>query len=126
LGKTDKTYNLTGMYVDMTFLENETSGDNSIKVVLIEMFMTNFEDFLNSSRKEMKLHNWQNLYKAAHTIKPSVIMFGIREMEPYIQNLLDRCRNEKQLDTVEELLQNCENLYKSVQEEFHVLLKKWK
>ena len=126
MGKTDKTYNLTGMYVDMTFLENETSGDNSIKVVLIEMFMTNFEDFLNSSRKEMKLHNWQNLYKAAHTIKPSVIMFGIREMEPYIQNLLDRCRNEKQLDTVEELLQNCENLYKSVQEEFHVLLKKWK
>ena len=126
MGKTDKTHNLTGMYVDMTFLENETSGDNSIKVVLIEMFMTNFEDFLNSSRKEMKLQNWQNLYKAAHTIKPSVIMFGIREMEPYIQNLLDRCRNEKQLDTVEELLQNCENLYKSVQEEFHVLLKKWK
>jgi len=126
LGKTDKTYNLTGMYVDMTFLENETSGDNSIKVVLIEMFMTNFEDFLKSAAKEMKLQNWQNLYKAAHTIKPSVTMFGIREMEPYIQNLLDRCRNEKQLDTVEELLQNCENLYKSVQEEFHVLLKKWK
>ena len=126
MGKTDKTYNLTGMYVDMTFLENETSGDNSIKVVLIEMFMTNFEDFLKSAAKEMKLQNWQNLYKAAHTIKPSVTMFGIREMEPYIQNLLDRCRNEKQLDTVEELLQNCENLYKSVQEEFHVLLKKWK
>ncbi|HSQ46922.1 MAG TPA: PAS domain S-box protein [Lutibacter sp.] len=110
-------------YIDLKFLYEETQGESSILILLIESFLKDFNEFFEVVSKEFKHKNWLALYEATHKIKPSITMFGISEMGPIIHALAQKFREEKNLEDAEILLNSCKEIFKHVKEELLTELK---
>jgi CheY-like chemotaxis protein len=115
--------NAVKKHIDLKFLYEETQGESSILILLIESFLKDLKEFFEVVGKEYKNRNWKVLYEATHKIKPSITMFGISEMEPIIHLLTRKFKEEKELDDVGTLLNSCKEIFKNVKEELLVELK---
>lgn len=113
-------------YIDLKFLYEETQGESSILILLIESFLKDLEEFFEVVGKEYKNKNWKVLYEATHKIKPSITMFGILEMEPIIYLLTRKFKEEKQLEDVGTLLNSCKEIFNHANEELLIELKSLK
>ena len=113
-------------HIDLKFLYEETQGESSILILLIESFLRDFNEFFEVVNKEFKHKNWKELYEATHKIKPSITMFGISEMGPIIHVLSQKFREEKNLEDAETLLNSCKEIFKHVNEELLIELKSLK
>jgi len=113
-------------YIDLRFLYEETQGESSILILLIESFLKDFKEFFELVNKEFKHKNWKALYEATHKIKPSITMFGISQMEPIIHALAQKFREEKNLEDAETLLDSCKEIFKHVNDELLIELKSLK
>lgn len=113
-------------HIDLKFLYEETQGEGSILILLIESFLKDFKEFFEVVNKEYKLKNWKVLYEATHKIKPSVTMFGISELESIIHALTQKFREEKELEDTGALLNSCKEIFKHVKEELLIELKSLK
>jgi CheY-like chemotaxis protein len=113
-------------YIDLRFLYEETQGESSILILLIESFLKDFKEFFEVVNKEFKHKNWKALYEATHKIKPSITMFGISQMEPIIHALAQKFREEKNLEDAETLLDSCKEIFKHVNDELLIELKSLK
>ncbi len=113
-------------HIDLKFLVEETQGESSILILLMESFLKDLEEFFELVDKEFQHKNWKALYEATHKIKPSITMFGISEMGPIIHLLTNKFRVEKELDDVESLLNTCKEIFKHVKEELLIELKSLK
>ncbi|MFZ3273321.1 MAG: PAS domain S-box protein [Lutibacter sp.] len=113
-------------YIDLKFLYEETQGESSILILLIESFLKDFNEFFEVVDKEFKHKNWPALYEATHKIKPSITMFGISQMGPIIHVLAQKFREEKNLEDAETLLNSCKEIFKHVNEELLIELKSLK
>ncbi len=113
-------------YIDLKFLYEETQGESSILILLIESFLKDFNEFFKVVNKELENKNWKALYEATHKIKPSITMFGIDEMGPIIHSLTQKFREEKNLEDVGILLNLCEEIFEHVKEELLIELKSLK
>lgn len=122
--QTEEISNVVEMkYVDLTFVRKETLDESSVIKLLIELFIADFEEFLTIAEKELKHKNWKTLYEATHKIKPSVSMFGIAKMEPIIFSLVNKFREEKDLDDVEQQVDSCNKIFAHVKKELITELK---
>lgn len=110
-------------YIDLRFLYEETQGESTILILLIESFLKDFNEFFEVVNKEFKHKNWKVLYEATHKIKPSITMFGISQMGPIIHALAQKFREEKNLEDAETLLDSCKEIFKHVKEELLTELK---
>ena len=110
-------------YIDLDFLEKETLNEASVLVLLIDLFFKDLKEYRQILDKELKLKNWQTLYKATHKIKPSISMFGITKLVPIIFSLEQKFKEEKDLDKVDDLVKKCKNIIVNVKEELKVELK---
>jgi CheY-like chemotaxis protein len=113
-------------YIDLKFLHEETQGESSILILLIESFLKDLEEFFEVVDKEYKNKNWKLMYEATHKIKPSITMFGISEMEPIIHLLTRKFKEEKKLEDVGTLLNSCKEIFNHVNEELLIELKSLK
>lgn len=113
-------------HIDLKFLYEETQGESSILILLIESFLKDFNEFFEVVNKEFKHKNWKALYEATHKIKPSITMFGISEMGPIIHVLAQKFREEKNLEDAGTLLNSCKEIFKYVNEELLFELKSLK
>jgi len=113
-------------HIDLKFLYEETQGESSILILLIESFLKDLEEFFEVISKEFKNKNWKVLYEATHKIKPSITMFGISEMESIIHLLAQKFREEKNLEDAETLLNSCKEIFNHVKEELLIELKSLK
>lgn len=110
-------------HIDLKFLYEETQGESSILILLIESFLKDFKEFFEVVNKEYKHKNWKVLYEATHKIKPSITMFGISEMGSIIHTLTQKFREEKELEDTGALLNACKEIFKHVKEELLIELK---
>lgn len=115
--------NTKNKYIDLDFLEKETLNETTVLVLLIDLFFKDLKEYRQILDKELKLKNWQTLYKATHKIKPSISMFGIAKLEPIIFSLEQKFKEEKNLDKVDDLVKKCKNIIVNVKEELKVELK---
>jgi PAS domain S-box-containing protein len=113
-------------HIDLKFLYEETQGESSILILLIESFLRDFTEFFEVVNKEFKHKNWKALYEVTHKIKPSITMFGISEMGPIIHVLAQKFREEKNLEDAGALLNSCKEIFKHVNEELLIELKSLK
>lgn len=113
-------------YIDLKFLHEETQGESSILILLIESFIKDLEEFFEVVDKEYKNKNWKLMYEATHKIKPSITMFGILEMEPIIHLLTRKFKEEKKLEDVGTLLNSSKEIFNHVNEELLIELKSLK
>ncbi len=113
-------------YTDLNFLYEETQGEKSILILLIESFLKDIEEFFKIADIEFKNQNLKALYEATHKVKPSITMFGISEMESMMHLLVHKFKEEKQLDGVGKILDKCKAVFKHVKEELLIELKSLK
>ena len=113
-------------HIDLKFLYEETQGESTILILLIESFLKDFSEFFEVVNKEFKRKNWKVLYEATHKIKPSITMFGISDMGPIIHALAQKFREEKDLEDAGKLLNSCKEIFKYVKEELLIELKSLK
>lgn len=109
--------------IDLKFLRKETLNETSILKLLIQLFLKDLEEFVGKVDSELVNKNWIELYKATHKIKPSVAMFGISKLEPIIHVLMNKFREEKNLEDVEELIVKSKVIIANVKNELLTELK---
>lgn len=110
-------------YINLKFLRAETFNESSLLILLIKSFKTEIEEYLSIVDKEFKNKNWDLLHNATHKIKPSITMFGISKLGSIIHTLENRFKNEKQLNSVEEILNSCIEILTEVKTELLTELK---
>ncbi|WP_457618445.1 ATP-binding protein [Lutibacter sp.] len=110
-------------YIDLKFIREETMNESSILALLIESFINDVDEFIEILDKGFKSKNWKLLHEATHKIKPSIRMFGISKLDQVIHDLVNRFREEKQLNNVEERINLCNRILKDVKIELLTELK---
>ncbi|WP_298288885.1 PAS domain-containing hybrid sensor histidine kinase/response regulator [uncultured Lutibacter sp.] len=104
-------------YTDLKFLKEESLNEDSILILLIEIFIKDFEEYLKTFEIEFKNKNWEKLHAATHKIKPNISMFGIAKLDPIIFSLDTKFKNETNLEDVEILFEKCKEIFKIVKVE---------
>jgi HPt (histidine-containing phosphotransfer) domain-containing protein len=110
-------------YIDLRSIKEDTLGDIEIFKMIIELFIEGIDEYLNSLNNELKHENWQALFMATHKIKPNISMFGISQLESVILQLEHNFKNEDQLETIDQLVSICLNIFKHVKAELQAELK---
>jgi len=110
-------------YIDLKFIRGETMNESSILALLIESFINDIDEFLEILDKGFKSKNWRLLHEATHKIKPSIRMFGISKLDQVIHDLVNRFRDEKQLNDVGKRINLCKEVLKHVKIELLTELK---
>ena len=110
-------------YTDLKFIREETMNESSILALLIESFINDIDEFLEILDKGFKSKNWKLLHEATHKIKPSIRMFGISKLDQVIHDLVNRFREKKQLNNVDERINLCDKILKDVKIELLTELK---
>jgi HPt (histidine-containing phosphotransfer) domain-containing protein len=95
--------NTSYKYINLTSLKENTFGDISILIEIMEMFLGDIDGFVNSLATEIHKQNWPKLFQETHKIKPNISMFGIVSLETSILKLENCFRKEEELQEVEAL-----------------------
>jgi len=109
--------NSSEKYTDLKYLKEESLNEDSILILLIEIFIKDFEEYLKTFEIEFKNKNWKKLHAETHKIKPNVSMFGIAKLDPIIFSLDTKFKNETNLEDVEILFEKCKEIFKIVKAE---------
>jgi len=110
-------------YINLKFIREETMNESSILALLIESFINDIDEFLEILDKGFKSKNWKLLHEATHKIKPSIRMFGISKLDQIIHDLVNRFREEKQLNNIDKRINLCNEILKDVKIELLTELK---
>jgi len=110
-------------YTDLSFLQEETLNESSLLILLIESFINDLNEFLEEIEQGFETKNWQRLFRATHKIKPSITVFGISKLEPIIHSLVEKFRNEVDLENVGEQIKTTTSILKKVKSELLIKIK---
>lgn len=109
--------------IDLSFIREETLNENSILKLMIELFIDEIDEFVEGSTYGLKNKNWRKLFEVTHKIQPNITMFGITKLEPVAHTLTNNLRDEKELHTVQQLFDQCNDVFKKVKIELRTELK---
>ena len=109
--------------IDLQSIKEDTFGDTEILCMIIELFIEGIDEHVEVLNKELINHNWHELFKATHKIKPNISMFGITELVPILLEMESNFKNEQNLDDVDRLVNLCLPVFKHVKIELQIELK---
>jgi len=66
-------------YVDFSYLEDISGGDEGFKKDLIQIFLKQIPEFIKNMHQFLEENNNELLAKEAHTAKSSVLIFSMEE-----------------------------------------------
>jgi len=90
---------------------------------MIELFIDEIDEFVEGSTHGLKNKNWKKLFEVTHKIQPNITMFGIPQLEKTAHILANNLRKEKELHSVEELINQCNKVFLEVKKELKSELK---
>jgi PAS domain S-box-containing protein len=100
--------------IDITYLKEVCLGDQEMLLFLIQLYIDNLEAFLITSKKGINKEDFEIIYKAAHKIKPNVIIVGNKELQSKIDLIHDLSKEKKELSEISKLLTITEDLFYKV------------
>lgn len=103
--------------IDLSYLENVTSGDNEVIVEMIELFLEETPKHIEQIENFYSQKEWQKMGAEAHKVKPMYLYVGLTGLNSVAQTLEDRGKKAQNLETVPELIQQLKKGYKEVKEE---------
>lgn len=111
-----KSYNIKEVFycqVSYDYLQQECLGNNRIIKLYIHSFIKEFEDFIDKCSYYASKLDYQNIYKTAHKILPSVKTFSLVEIINLVEHIHDNSKNNKKIE-YEHILAEITNYYASV------------
>ncbi|MBN1926860.1 MAG: Hpt domain-containing protein [Prolixibacteraceae bacterium] len=74
-------------YTDLSYLKEITGGEPSIVKEMVEMFLSQVDEFKENLNKYLKEKNFIELGKEAHKAKSSVLIVGMEELGKNLKKL---------------------------------------
>jgi HPt (histidine-containing phosphotransfer) domain-containing protein len=75
--------------LDLRTLHDVVGGDQELREELIAIFVREVPLAMARMQEALDTDDPQALYRAAHTVKPSLILFGLPGVEPLVRTLED-------------------------------------
>ena len=106
---------------DLTYLKNITPGNNTFAITVINMFLKDTPTSIEGINQALQDKNWQDLYKHAHKIKPSIEMIGLpKPLTEALIKMNEYSRNETNLEELVNssnfFIQSMDEIYNDLKE----------
>jgi PAS domain S-box-containing protein len=112
--------------IDITFFKEVSLGDKEMILFLIQLYIDNLEAFLIACKTGINEENFEIIYKAAHKIKPNVIMVGNEELKNKINLIHGLSKEKKELSEISNLLTITEEIFNEVRKALQHKIKELK
>jgi HPt (histidine-containing phosphotransfer) domain-containing protein len=111
-------------YVDITFLRNMTGGDDLIINEIVHLFKMEVPKYLDEMQLHINNKNWYELSAAAHKAKSSFALMGISDIVGELKTIELLSKDQKEIETYQEILKKVEFVYNDSLKELDDILKK--
>ena len=91
--------------IDLTLLYDVSGSDINFIHSTVQTFLKNMPDTINKIEQSLKMHDWENVYKLAHSAKSSLSVIYIKEMFDWIIEIEADAKSEKNHSGISNLLQ---------------------
>jgi len=91
------------MMIDLSYLKTFSDGDLEFVKEMVELFIEKIPAETEELTRAITAHEWSAAYKAAHDLKSSANFIGLTSLIDSILKMEDCTKNEKDLDTINEL-----------------------
>ena len=112
-------------YTDLSYLKEITGGESSIVIEMVEMFISQVDEFKENLDKYLKDKNWVELGKEAHKAKSSVLIVGMEDLGKNLKKLQLLTEEEKEIETypdyVKMFIEQCDTAIEELQVELQNL-----
>ena len=98
-------------YIDLSFLKEESMGDNDFFILLMNTYIDNFESFLTTVKAGIKDKNYETIYKASHKIISNVRMIATEPLQNKISLIHDLSKEKKEMSKISNLLTESEKIF---------------
>ena len=108
-------------YTDLSYLKEITGGESSIVIEMVEMFISQVDEFKENLNKYLEDKNWVELGKEAHKAKSSVLIVGMEDLGKNLKKLQLLTEEEKEIETypdyVKMFIEQCDAAIEELQVE---------
>lgn len=94
---------------DLSYLFESTNNNKELIVDIVNIFLTQTKEFINSLEEFYSDKNWDKLQKTAHKMKPTLAYVGIRSLEESISKIEEFAEEETNLIEIPELIKKIKN-----------------
>ncbi|MFN6945207.1 MAG: response regulator, partial [Cytophagaceae bacterium] len=106
---------------DLNYLKDASGGNNKFIREMVEVFLKQTPDALESAKKHLDDNQWDPFRKAVHKTKPTIAMMGIYSLTEDIRTIEAMAKKEDDKPKIEELLlkvkKTCESAYVELKKE---------
>lgn len=100
--------------IDLSYLTSITGGDKEVMVEMIDLLIEETPKHLDTIKTAQKNKDWPKLRSEAHKVKPMFLYVGLSELNEICKELEDNAKNETDLASNPELIENLENGFNEV------------
>jgi HPt (histidine-containing phosphotransfer) domain-containing protein len=86
-------------YTDLSYLKEITGGEPSIIKEMVEMFLSQVDEFKENLNKYLNDKNYAELGKEAHKAKSSVLIVGMEDLGKKLKKLQLLTEEEAEIET---------------------------
>jgi HPt (histidine-containing phosphotransfer) domain-containing protein len=103
-------------YVNFSYLEEISGGDDGFKKDLIQIFLNQIPEFVSNMHQFLSEKKYELLAREAHTAKSSVLIFMMEESGSKLKQI-QLLAEENDIEPIPELLSEVETKLEGAQEE---------
>jgi HPt (histidine-containing phosphotransfer) domain-containing protein len=86
------------MVTDLSYLKNMTDGNPDLMQELINIFISQADEYTQEMQELYAQGNWQALSRLAHKAKSSVAIMGMNELSEMLKDFELLARDQKNVD----------------------------
>lgn len=106
---------------NLSYLHEASSGNKIFMNEMISIFLKQTPEFLEKLKHLGEKKDWNEFRKVMHKLKPTIFMMGINDLDPVIKKIETCSKEEKNLDSLpdhlEELESYCNKSYLELEKE---------
>jgi FOG: HPt domain len=85
---------------NMDYLQDLSGGNSDLIREIVALFIKQTPGDMELLGTYIREQNWTQAYKQAHHIKPTLAYVGANTMRAELQEIEDRAKNQRELDTI--------------------------
>jgi PAS domain S-box-containing protein len=95
---------------DLTYLKQFSNGDEERVLKYINIYLKTAPTELLNMLNGLQTEQFDNIYRAAHSLKPQMTYMGIKSMENLIREIEQNAKNHENIDQLHTLIKNAETI----------------
>ena len=111
--------------IDLSYLEEVTGGSTDIIKEMLELFLRDTPQQIQSIQENCRLQVWENVSAEAHKLKPTFLYVGLKDSNEKLTKIEHGARNNQNLDELLELINSVEEEFNNTKPEVNTLILKF-